>query len=278
MRPLMEPLLTPKEAARFLRKAVCTIYRYVDEGKLPYRKIGNELRFLREEIERLADAKEKYKNKIESKFLKENLQNRLTKKPPLDIDGTKGGFSMARSKRSRRNFYGYGSVYVRLTSDGIPRYYIDFRDKSGNRIQRLVKHATCWEEGHEALRTAVLKEHYAACGIKEEKRIRLRMAVEMFLENYSKVNKRSWKDDFWRLGKCCEFFGNVYLDELSPLDMERLKSFLLKEGRSRSTVNRHLAIMMRLYNVLSEWGYGSQNPVKGVKFFSEKDTLRQRIF
>jgi integrase len=182
---------------------------------------------------------------------------------------------MAVRRKDRRN-YGIGSVYVRKTSKGVLRYYIDFRDKSGNRIQQVVKHATNWKDSHQALRDAVFKEHNEQ-RIKKPKKIRFGKFVEMFINNYSRVNKRSWRDDFWRLRKWSEFLGNVNLDEVSPLDIERFKSSRLEEGVTPSTVNRHLAILKRLYNIAGQWGYSNQNPVKGIRFYSEKDRMRQRI-
>jgi len=217
----------------------------------------------------------KIKNQMKARIYNRNLQNRLTKDSQARIEEVKGD-EMARSSRSRRN-HGYGSVYVRMTSEGVPRFYIDFRDRTGRRVQRLVPMAMNWDMAKDALRDAVLKEHYSEYGVKEQKQIRFRKVEGMFIENYSKVNKRSWKDDFYRLRKCSDFFGNVNLDEVSPLDLEKLKSSMLKAGISKSTINRHLAILKTFYNVAIEWGYANQNPVKGVKFFSEKDTLRQRI-
>jgi integrase len=99
----------------------------------------------------------------------------------------------------------------------------------------------------------------------------------MFIENYSRVNKRSWKDDFYRLRKCISFFGNVYLHEVTALDVEKFKSAKLAEGLSRTTVNHYLKILKRLFNIAIEWGYAKENTVKQVKFYSEKDTQKERI-
>lgn len=263
-------VLTVQEATDYLKVSPSSIYRYCKRGWLTYFKTPFGLRFERKFLEEFLS-----RHKHQAILFDNLLKNALTISPPADIDKAKGGKEVAR-KKTRHN-YGYGATYVRKTKKGIPRYYIDFYDKSGKRIQRLDKHATSTDEAHEALKYAVLKEHYDECGIKEQKRIRFGKFVEMFVENYSRVNKRSWKDDFYRLRTCSDFFGNVNLDEVSPLDLERFKSFRLKEGVTRSTVNRHLTILKTLYNVASEWGYANQNPVKGVKFFSEKDTLRQRI-
>ncbi len=262
-------LLTVKDVADRLKISTSTVYRVCKRG-LPHIHKTFGIRIQVKALDEWIDQ-----GKSIHVLTQNILRNVLTNMPPIGIDKAKGGIEVAR-KKTRHN-YGYGAIYLRKTKKGIPRYYIDYYDNSGKRIQALIKHATNWNEAHEALKDAVLTEHYNDCGIKEQKRIRFGKFVEMFVENYSRVNKRSWKDDFYRLRKCSDFFGNVNLDEISPLDIERFKSSRLKERVSRSTVNRHLAILKTLYNVASEWGYAGQNPVKGVKFFSEKDTLRQRI-
>lgn len=46
----MEELLTPKEAAKFLKIHKVTLYRLVKEGKIPAIKIGKQLRFNKENL------------------------------------------------------------------------------------------------------------------------------------------------------------------------------------------------------------------------------------
>lgn len=45
------PSVTFKEAMAALRVSRSTIYRFIDAGKLTKYKVGNSLRFLREELE-----------------------------------------------------------------------------------------------------------------------------------------------------------------------------------------------------------------------------------
>jgi integrase len=91
------------------------------------------------------------------------------------------------------------------------------------------------------------------------------------------VNKRSWKDDLYRLKRFNDFFGNVTLMELSPVDVEKFKSHKLKEGVTNTTVNHYLKTLKRMFNIAITWGYAKENPVKGIKFYSERDSLRERI-
>jgi len=55
----MEELLTPKEAAKFLKIHKVTLYRLVKEDKIPAIKIGKQLRFSKERLLKLHFNREK---------------------------------------------------------------------------------------------------------------------------------------------------------------------------------------------------------------------------
>lgn len=56
------------------------------------------------------------------------------------------------------------------------------------------------------------------------------------------------------------------LDEISPFDLERLKSDLLKRGLAPATVKHCLVIVRQVYNKALAWGmYEGPNPVTAVK-------------
>jgi integrase len=67
------------------------------------------------------------------------------------------------------------------------------------------------------------------------------------------------------------------LNEITPLFIEKYRAKRLKTGVSKSTVNRDLAIMKKMFNLSIDWKLATENPVKKVKFFSEKDNLKERI-
>lgn len=269
---MSQSLFTVKEASSFLKISHSTIYRYSGSGLIPHIKKNFGLRFRKEDLEKWMEQ-----DKIKGAIVDNILKNALTNAPPVAIDKAKGGQEVARAIKSRHN-YGYGAVYIRKTKLGIPRFYIDYYDRNRRRIQKLVRNATNWQEAHEVLKNAVLKEHFEECGIKESKQpIKFKEFADMFVENYSKVNKRSWRDDFYRLRKCSGFFGNVYLYEISSFDVEMFKSTMIKEGLSKTTVNHYLKILRRMFNIGIDWGYADVNPVKHVKLYSEKDSRKERI-
>jgi integrase len=129
-----------------------------------------------------------------------------------------------------------------------------------------------------ALQEEVTKSFDRKYGLKRNKHpVKLRDFVVMFIENYSKVNKRSWKDDFYRLRKCNDFFGDIYLHEVTPLEIEKFKSVKLAEGLTKTSVNHYLKILKRLFNIAINWEYATDNPVRRVALYSEKDALKERI-
>lgn len=265
-------LLTVKDVAAQLKISPSTVYRLCKRG-LPHihKTFGIRIQ---------EAALDKWTNQDKSiQILAENiLQNALTNLPPIDIDKTKGGKgAVARAKKMRLNC-GFGAVYIRKTKKERPRYYADYRDRQGKRIQKLIKNATDWQEALEWLKSAILREHYKECGVEEERQpIKLKEFTELFIENYSKVNKQTWKDDQERLRWINSLFGDVTLNEVSPVHIEKLKSRKLKEGVSRTTVNHYLKTLKRMFNIAIAWGYTDKNPVKGIKFYSEKDARRDRV-
>jgi integrase len=46
---------------------------------------------------------------------------------------------------------------------------------------------------------------------------------------------------------------------------------------TKTTVNRGLQILKRMFNLASDWGYASENPVTKVRLFSEKGNKKERI-
>ncbi len=55
---LMENVLTPREAAEYLKIHVRTIYRLVKNREIPGRKVGGSWRFKREDLEEWLSMKE----------------------------------------------------------------------------------------------------------------------------------------------------------------------------------------------------------------------------
>jgi integrase len=99
----------------------------------------------------------------------------------------------------------------------------------------------------------------------------------MYLKDYARVNKRSWKSDEFRLRTISGYFGGYALREITPQSIERFRSERLRSGEARSTINRRMALLKRMLNLAIDWGYLKENPVCKIRFFSEKENERVRV-
>jgi integrase len=61
-------------------------------------------------------------------------------------------------------------------------------------------------------------------------------------------------------------FDNKRLDEISPFDLERMKSEMAKSGIAPKTISHCLGLLRAMYNKSIEWNlYQGENPVKKIK-------------
>lgn len=185
---------------------------------------------------------------------------------------------MAKAKSKTRYSSVYGAIYQRKTKDGRIRWYLDYRDELGKRIQRVAVNAQTVEEADLALQIEVRRVFDRAQGVKEKKRIVFNDLAKLYLENYAKPNKRSWRcDDYCIEAHLKPYFGKLDLGAITPLDVETFRAKRLEAGIKKSTSNRELALLKRMFHLASDWGYSADNPVAKVKLFSERDNLKERV-
>ena len=268
----MEILLTTQDVAESLGIHHKSIYRLVKEKRIPFiKKEGVGLRFREKDIEDWLN-----KGKNETVQMLEFFPKFEPKIENYDKIFLKGGSAL--SKKTKRWNYGIGAIYVRKTKQGKERWYIDYRNEEGKRIQKVVKNAQSREEATLAFQKAVSDVFSRQNDIKpKQKKVKFQEFADMYLENYAKSNKRSWKTDEYYLKGIKEFFNKLYLDEVTPLHIEKYKAERLKQGVQPSTVNRCLAIIRKMFNLAVDWGFLENNQIGKVKLFSEKDNLKERI-
>lgn len=265
-------LLTTKEISSFLNVHPKTIYKWAEEGKIPCRKINSLVRFSREEIEEW-QIKRKGKN-----YLLPALHSYIDTVQTYDTLYLKGGSAVSK-KRQRWN-YGIGSIYTRVTKRGLIRWYLDYWDEQGERIQKLVSDAQSKEEALIALQNRISEKFFRENNLKQKPtRILFSEFADMYLEDYAKVNKtfKSWRTDKYYLKGMKNFLGALYLDGITSHDIEKYKSWRLMQDVRKSTVNRCLTIIRKMFNLAVEWNYLESEKLIKVKLFSEKDNLIERI-
>ena len=103
-------------------------------------------------------------------------------------------------------------------------------------------------------------------GILETKRkATLKEGVALYLE-YSRTNKKSTENDNAYTEAFLQFFKpNTFLEDITPALIEDFKIWLLKRGLSKSTVNRYLQALSKLFNVCIDNGLLLINPMKKIK-------------
>lgn len=167
------------------------------------------------------------------------------------------------------------------------KYYCRFQI-NGERHHKLCAGATSIKEAEQIENAFKYKIQQQQNGVipKEAKQIRLTHLFDVF-ENFTIINKKSYKHDLGRLRMFREYFKNVrYITDVKPEHIENLKQLLLNEGKSTTTVNRYLETLSKMFNIAIENDWLSKNPVNRKMRFPEKnyvvrylkDDEEQRLF
>lgn len=266
----MSKLLTVKDVSAFLGVHPNTIYKLAEKGGIPFIKIkGVGIRFRKEDIEAWLNQDSLKINSFLESFSKVDLALDAYDKLFL------GGERM--SQKGKTWNYPFGSVYLRLTKTGKERWHIYYR-VDGERIRKAVKNAQSRADALKVLQIEVADAFRGKHGFKvEERNIKFKEFADMYLEN-SKPNKKSWSEDRYRIEAHLKpFFGKLELKNISSLLIVRYRIKRLRTGVKKSTTNRELALLKVIFSRAIDWGFAVENPVRKVKFFSEKDNQKERV-
>lgn len=96
---------------------------------------------------------------------------------------------------------------------------------------------------------------------------------QRYLENHSKVFKKSWKYDEREVNKFLKPFFNRKLTEIKNSEIRLLHETILKEN-GLYQANRILERVRSIYNKALEWGWEGINPAIGIKKYKEKSRDR----
>ncbi len=137
---------------------------------------------------------------------------------------------------------------------------------------------------------------------KAKKSIKLQDGIDLFTK-YSKGNKLSYKSDVYYIGKVLEFWGkNTPLEAITPAKIEDFKIYLksykttrkikinnpnynkngdrkkyiykeleIEKTRANSTINRHIEMLSKLFNLCIDNGLIDNNPCRSVKQLREEN-------
>jgi len=275
----MDKLLTVRQAAEYLQIHPQTLYK---KREIPRTKIGSRIRFKASQVEQ---------------YIKQNTTNPLpvinnqsfSLKIPSELQRLaryakltqKGGNNAVSKKKQRWNYgHGFGGIYIRRTSKGEEKYYIQFYDEHGVRQRKVVKEAISKEQAELALYSEIQKVFDRKYGNgKTEKRAIFSDFAKEYLETYAKPRKKSWKSDAKYLkNHLLSFFGQMDLSEISPLHVQSFIAKKIEAGIGRNSINRYLQIMRSMLNIAKEYGYAiGENPVKQKALFNEAEFRRTRV-
>lgn len=100
--------------------------------------------------------------------------------------------------------------------------------------------------------------------------------VNAFIEDYSKVNKKSWKRDRTSCRALLGYFGGKKLNQITPWHVDKYKSKRLKDisrfnrPLTKASINRELACLKTMLNYAVGEGWLPSNPISGYKLFRER--------
>jgi len=272
----MDKLLTVNDAADILQCHPQTVYRNEDLPRMEIPGIG--VRFKSSDLEKylFSFPLSKAFESIQDVDIK---RNRMIFPPVCDTIKIGGTCEMPKGKNKSRFNFGYGAIYQRKTKEGNIRWYLDYR-VGEKRVQKVVSLATSKEEAHFALQEEISKVFRREHGIQEDKQhVRFEQFSVLYLKNYSMVKKRGWErsDKVYLNANLIPFFREF---ELGHIDVELIEKFVAKrlaDQVEKSTINRDMSCLKKMFTKAVEWEYLSANPALKIKQFPENDNSRSRI-
>jgi integrase len=188
--------------------------------------------------------------------------------PKHDIIVLGGGVDMPKGKRKNYYSFGYGAILMRRRKDGIPRFYLDYRD-GGERKRRVIKWAATIDDA-----VNELKRELAISGKNVQ-------SFTAWAERYKATHLphlKKPKSEETRLDHLKDWFKAVGdLRQITPTMIDDFRAARLRLGNSRATVNRHTALLKSMLNRAVDESYLEQNPCRKIKQYSERERECMRI-
>jgi len=143
------------------------------------------------------------------------------------------------------------------------KYYCRFQ-LNGERHHYLCSGATSIKEAEKIENAFKYKLQQQQNGVipKEEKKFSFNRLCDVFLD-YSKINKKSYNQDKSRVALIRDFFKNRrYIQDIKADDIEKFKAYLLTKNLSKTTVNRYLEVLSKMFNIAVNNEWILINPIK----------------
>jgi integrase len=150
-------------------------------------------------------------------------------------------------------------------------YYYDFTLRGYPRMRGVIPEArTKWEaeQAEIKLKREMLENRY---DLRRTSTERLSDFIDEVFLPWSKLNKRSWRDDVYIANTLKQYFEGKTFQEISPLLVEKFKGDRLKgitkkgTQRARATVNREFDVLSKILSLAVDHKKMDTNPCSKVK-------------
>ena len=153
---------------------------------------------------------------------------------------------------------------------GSDEWWIRYADQYGHIRREKVGPKSLAKKVYQKRKTEIRENRFFPEKLARRKDTLFTDMSKLYLEDHSKVNKRSYASDCYLMPRLNQTFGTKTLLEITTQDVERFKG-QLAQVVALATVNRHLALLSSLFNKAIAWGKAERNPVKDVKPFKENN-------
>jgi len=274
--------MTVKEVAEYLKTHPQSIYALIRDKKIRHYPLeGIGIRFRRDEVDEWA------KQQACPCIPKEYLIS-FEKENKIKLEDEEEKIKNPEMEMAKRYKCAYGSISVRKTKKGFPRFY-SFFQLDGKRYEQVLKGATTLRQAlqaHYALVEKVFREKYGLANepamLKKEEEgkencITFEKFADLFLEKYCKVNNKAWRNAIAYTRLLKEFFKGKRLNEITSLDVENLKKWFMKRKMTKPTANNYLTCLGRMFTIAIEWGYIEEREKPKIRKFKVGSLEKARI-
>jgi integrase len=169
----------------------------------------------------------------------------------------RGGIIMAKKERG---------IFERPKGSGI--WWVRYADNFGRIHREKVGPKGLAKTVYAKRKLEVREGKFFPDNLKRRREMLFKDMMKLFIQDHSKPNKRSWRDDIYRAKPLVEVFGDRLLSEITTQDVERWKAKLAMEV-SQATTNRYLTLLKTIFNKAVEGEKVKVNPAAKVKLFRE---------
>lgn len=101
------------------------------------------------------------------------------------------------------------------------------------------------------------------------KEITLEQLFDLYMERYSKIEKKSWAYDEREIKKFLSHWFNRKISDISKYEIKTLH-LRMHDNNGLYQANRMLERIRSMFNKAIEWGWDGVNPTQGIKKYKEK--------